>query len=92
MFLTQQLCKEGWSLTSLPGRQPYEEMGTRLVISSLWAVLWDAILQGSPGLGRAVSEAGGLRLQLTVREAPCGLGMACWALLPPQHPVGTRRP
>lgn len=28
MFLTQQLCKEGWPLTSLPGWQPCEGMGT----------------------------------------------------------------
>lgn len=63
-----------------------------LVRSSIWAVLWDAMLQGSLGMGRAVREAGGLGLQLTVREAPHRLGMACWALPPPQLPMGTRRP
>lgn len=92
IFLTHQLCKEGWSLTSLPGWQPYEEMDTGLVISGLWAVLWDAILQGRLGMGRAVSDAEGLQLLLTVRETPCGLGMVYWALLPSQYLVGTWRP
>lgn len=78
MFLPHQLCINNatWP-AALPGNGHvlWGLFDPWLVVGGSWAVLRDAVLRGSLGMGARASpwaEAGGLRLQLAGREAPCG--------------------